>query len=115
MAVTIPESPNIGQILNNHVRRNRFHQSALARNIGVRSETIANFLRRPDNRISYIWRICFALNYNFFADIAAKLPATMRCAPTAKDERIAELEKEMQQLRTERDILQGVIDVLRPK
>lgn len=107
--------PHVGNMLNRHVRMNRYYQAALARDIGVRPETVANFLRRPDNKVSYIWRICHALNYNFLADLAALLPPTMPSAPNAKDARIAELEKELQQRTTERDTLQRVLEILREK
>lgn len=109
------EPPHIGKMLDRHVRSNRFHQASLARAIGVHSETIANFLKRPDNRISYLWKICFALRYNFLSDLAAQLPPTMPCAPTAKDERIAELEKKVQELEVECHTLQRVIDALKGK
>ena len=109
------EPPHIGKMLDEYVRSHRFHQASLARAIGVHSETIANFLKRPDNRISYLWKICFALRYNFLSDLAAQLPPTMPCAPTAKDERIAELEKKVQELEAECHTLQRVVDALKGK
>jgi prefoldin subunit 5 len=39
----------------------------------------------------------------------------MPCAPTLKDERIAQLEQQVQQLTQECATLQRVIDTLRPK
>lgn len=111
----LKEPPRFGDMLNAHMRRNRFYKSALARDIGVRHETIADFVKRPDNRLSYIWKICFALNHNFLSDLAAQLPPTMPCAPTAKDERIAELEKKVQELEAECHTLQRVIDALKGK
>jgi len=102
-------------MLNRHVRKHRYYQSALARDIGVRPETVADFLRRPDNKLSYLWRISNALNYNFLAELSALLPPDMPSAPNAKDARIAELEKEVQQLTAERDMLQRVLEMLRPK
>lgn len=106
------EAPHVGSLINRHLRRNRFYQAALARDIGVRRETIANFLKAPDNRISNLWKICFALNYNFLSDLAAQLPPTMPCAPTAKDQRIAELEKQLEELRSECHTLQRVVEAL---
>ena len=102
-------------MLNRHMRKHRYYKSALARDIGMNYETVVNFMRRPDNKVSYIWRICHALNYNFLADIAALLPPEMPSAPNAKDARIAELEKQVQQLTTECDTLQRVLEILRGK
>lgn len=115
MASKHPEPPHIGKMLDRHIRKYRFHQSSLARFVGVHTETIANFLKHPDNKISYIWRICFGLNYNFLSDIAAQLPPTMPCAPTPKDARIAELEKQMQELTAECATLQRVVDALQKR
>lgn len=115
MSQKLPDSPHIGTLLNAYIRKHRLYQSALARDIGKRPETVADFLKKPDNKISNLWKICFALNHNFFSDIAAQLPPEMPATPTAKDLRIAELEKQVQELKTERDNLQRVIDILRPK
>jgi DNA-binding XRE family transcriptional regulator len=109
------EPPHIGKMLNNYIRRNRYYQSALARDIGVRPETISDFLKRPDNKISNLWKVCFALNYNFLSDLAAKLPPAMPCAPTPKDQRMAELEKQVQELTAECQTLQRVVEALQQK
>lgn len=47
--------------------------------------------------------------------IGAQLPPTMPCAPTVKDQRIAELEKQLEELRTECRTLQRVVDALSGK
>ncbi|MCF8257175.1 MAG: hypothetical protein K9J06_06460, partial [Flavobacteriales bacterium] len=100
---------------NSHMRKHRYYKSALARDIGMHYETVVNFMRRPDNKVSYLWRICHALRYNFFADLAAQLPPTMPSAPNAKDARIAELELQLREMAIERDTLQRIVEVLRPK
>lgn len=107
--------PDFGSMLNKHIRRNRFYQAALARDIGVRSETVADFLKRPDNKVHTVWNICFALRRNFFYDLGALLPQDLPHATTPKDERIAELEKQVQELTIERDVLQKVLDILHAK
>lgn len=108
-------APHIGTLLNKHMRRHRYYKSALARDIGVNYKTVVKIMRRPDIKASFLWNICFALRYNFISDLAAQLPPEMPCAPTPKDERIAELEQQVQQLTTERDTLQRVLDILRPR
>jgi hypothetical protein len=85
--------PHIGQMLSKHIRKFRLYRSALARDIGVRRESIDHALKQDDMKLGNLWRICYALKYNFIADMAAQLPPEMPCAPTAKDARIAELEK----------------------
>lgn len=114
--IKIPSpSPHTGKMLRSHIRKHRYYQAALARDIGVRYKTVANFLKTPDNKVSNLWKVSFGLNYNFLSDIAAQLPPTMPCAPTAKDERIAELEKQLKEMTTECEILQRLVDALKPQ
>ena len=115
MMKTLTPPPHFGQMLKAHMRKHRYYQSALARDIGMRRESLADLLKRPDSKFSRLWHICFALRYNFLSDLAAQLPPTMPCAPTAKDERIAELEKKVQELEAECHTLQRVIDALKGK
>lgn len=109
------DPPNFGSILQRHIRKYRYYKSALARDIGMRRESLADLLKRPDSRLSSIWKICFALNYNFIADIAEQLPSDMPCAPSAKDKRIAELEEQLEALRAECRTLERIVEVLRMK
>lgn len=115
MEQSSPEAPHVGHMLNVHMRRHRYYKSALARDIGMNYETVVNFMRRPDIKVSYLWRICHALNYNFVAELAAQLPPAMPAPPGPKDDRIAELERQVQELTMECDTLQRVIDILRVK
>lgn len=111
----LPAAPHIGTLLNKHMRLHRYYKSALARDIGVNYKTVVNIMRRPDIKVSFVWNICYALNYNFFVDLANLLPPEMPSAPTAKDVRIAELEEQLRQMAAERDTLQRIVDVLRPR
>ncbi|MCF8257752.1 MAG: hypothetical protein K9J06_09370, partial [Flavobacteriales bacterium] len=61
MKIAPNEAPHVGHILNSHMRKHRYYKSALARDIGMHYETVVNFMRRPDNKVSYLWRICHAL------------------------------------------------------
>jgi DNA-binding Xre family transcriptional regulator len=115
MKTEATEAPHVGHMLNSHMRKHRYYKSALARDIGMNYETVVNFMRRPDIKVSYLWRICNALNYNFLAELAALLPPDMPSPPNAKDARIAELETQVQQLTTERDTLQRVLEILQQK
>lgn len=98
-----------------HIRKHRYYKSALARDLGRPYETIADYLKCPSIHVRILFEICQALNHNFFSDIAAQLPPEMPANPTPKDQRIAELEKQVQELSTERDNLQKVLDILRQK
>jgi hypothetical protein len=107
------EAPHIGQLLKAHIKEHRYYQSALARDLGVYPETVADFLKRPDNRLTVIWKICLALRYNFLSDLAAQLPPDLPCAPTAKDRRIAELEAQVEALQAECRTLERIVEALK--
>lgn len=111
----LPPAPNLGTILNTHMRRHRYYKSALARDIGVNYKTVVRIMRRPDISASMLWNICFALNYNFLSELAGMLPPTMPAPPTPKDTRIAELEAQVQQLTSECNTLQRIIDALKDR
>ena len=115
MSIPATASPQIGEMMDKHMRQHRYHKSALARKIGVNYKTVVNYMRSPDIRMIVLWNICHALRYNFLSDLAAQLPPDMPCAPTPKDQRIAQLEQQVQQLTQECATLQRVIDTLRPK
>jgi hypothetical protein len=115
MKFELTPAPNTGEMMDKHMRQNRYHKSALARKIDMNYETVVNIMRRPDNKVSTVWNICHALRYNFLSDLAAQLPHDMPCAPTSKDQRIAQLEQQVQQLTQECTILQRIIDTLRLK
>lgn len=104
-----------GKLLSDYIAQHRIRQSALARKIKRAPKTIYAYKKRSTMQCHVLLEICEGLNYNFFSDIAALLPGTMPAAPTAKDKRIEELEKELATVKNERDNLQKVIDILGKK
>ncbi len=104
-----------GKLLREYLNLHRIHQSALARKMKRASKTIYSYKKRGSIQSNVLMEICVALNYNFFSDIAILLPTTMPAAPTPKDKRIEELEKELASVRAERDNLQKVIAILGEK
>lgn len=110
-----PQPTHIGTMIAKYIRKNRFYRSAMARDMSIRRESLDYLLKRPDSRVSNLWKMSYALNYNFLADIAVQLPAQMPCQPNAKDKRIAELEKQVQELTTECNTLQRVVEALQKK
>ena len=109
------KAPHTGQMLTTYIKSKRIYQSALSRKLGRAGTTVSDFRKRSTIQTAILWEICHALNYNFFSDIAAQLPAEMPANPTPKDQRIAELEKQVSEIKTERDNLQQVIEILKHK
>jgi hypothetical protein len=107
--------PHTGKMLTAYIKSKRIYQSALTRKLGRNRGTLTAFRKRISIQTAILWEICHALNHNFFSDIAAQLPPEMPANPTPKDQRITELEKQLQELTTERNNLQKVLDILRQK
>ncbi|MGE0638371.1 MAG: helix-turn-helix domain-containing protein [Bacteroidia bacterium] len=109
------KAPDTGKMLTEYIKSNRIYQSALSRKLGRNVSTLKRFKKRSTIQTAILWELCNALNYNFISDLAAQLPPEMPARPTLKDQRIAELEKQVQELKSERDNLQRVIDIFQRK
>ena len=101
-------APNTGEMLKRLFKKRRIYQSGLAHQLGRRPETVADYTRRASIQTTLLWEICHVLKHNFFVDMGAQLPAdfaTELPGDTAKDERIAQLERELEVVKAERDVL----------
>ena len=98
-----------GQLLRKYVNQKRINQAGWARQQGVNATTIAQYLKNPDMRIGTLIAISQTLNHNFLQDIASLLPAQMPHTPNTLDEKLAALEKENEKLKTENELLKGLL------
>ena len=99
---------NSGELLKVYFEAHRTRKSALARKLNRHKSTVLAFQKNSTIQTAVLWEICYALEHNFFEDIASKLPTTFTTnAPVKLDleEKIIALETELAQTRTERDIL----------
>lgn len=115
MAINLIPAPHAGSLVKEYIKSNRLYQSALARDLGRRPETVSAYLKSNSLHTRVLFELSQALNRNFFSDIASLLPSAMSAAPTPKDQRVTELEKQLADMKTERDNLQKVLDILREK
>ena len=100
--------PHTGEMLRNYFEQRRTRKSALARLMSRSPDSIAEYQKRPSIQTAILWELCHHLKHNFFADIAAQLPAdfSTTVAPDgSKDARIAELELRLKIAEAERDVL----------
>ena len=103
----IPAPPHAGALLTNYIKTHRIYQSALGRVLGLRPASIQSYKRRAALQSDTLWSLSHALKHNFFADIAALLPAvftTDALPDSAPAARIAELEEQVKLLTVERDV-----------
>ena len=101
-------SPDTGMMLKAFFKKRRISKAALARTMNRAYKTLIAFTKGKTIQTALLWEISHALKHNFFADIATQLPdgyTTSAPADTAKDTRIAELQKE-------NDLLQAKYDAL---
>ena len=99
---------HIGSILSSYINKKRIAQAAIARALGVKSSTLAYYLKQPSIQSKTLLEISKILKYNFFMDIAQMLPDTYRTGTDIfeeRDKRIAELEEENKILKAEKAVL----------
>jgi hypothetical protein len=97
-----------GQMLKDFFAKKRIYKNALARHLGRGRTTLINYQKNASIQTAILWEISTILQHNFFADIACQMPPTFTTnAPqeTATAESIAALEKKLEIVTAERDIL----------
>ena len=100
-------APNIGELLRAYFKEKRIRKSGLARVMNRRPDTIYGYEKNSSIQTAILWELCHALQYNFFADLAAELPETYAKKATNNEqaEKIAQLEQEIVMLTREKNLL----------
>ena len=99
---------NTGHLLVKYFLAHRTRKAALARALNRDASSIMNYQKNATIQTAILWEISHVLKHNFFKDIAVTLPSdftTYAPIESQKDERIAELETQLLQAQTERNIL----------
>jgi hypothetical protein len=109
----VKDMPHVGELINAFIKKNRWPKSVIARKTLRSPVTIEGFLKRPSLQIAILWEISHATHYNFIADLAAQLPVDYGSnapnATQALEDRIAQLEQELEKMTDERDLLKEVL------
>lgn len=108
LANTERPAPNTGEMLKAVYKKRRISEAALGRKLNRRASTLASYEKNATIQTAVLWELCHALKHNFFLEISAQLPADYATnAPIdhSKDERIAELERELEILKAEKAVL----------
>lgn len=103
--------PHMGHLLGKRIREKKIVRAALARKIGVADTGVTRYLAQPSLQMAIIWKVGLAMGHNFFAELSDAFPvqvpdealaATQQAADALikaqlaeKDQRIADLEKEL--------------------
>jgi predicted transcriptional regulator len=111
--MTYPNQIHIGNLLKEHVKKNRLRLSGWARKAGLNYRTVSTYLNQSTMQLDTLLAICETLNYNFFKQIADTLPADM--PPVAENPlqaRITELEKQKSDLELQVKTLKEAIELM---
>lgn len=103
---------NFGAMLGAYFKKNRIYKSVLARKINRGDSTIVAYQKRPSIQSSIIEELSHAMKHNFFADMADLLPEAYSKDETKwieKDTKIANLEREIEILKAEKEVLLVVL------
>jgi len=105
----ISNIPSTGAMLRKYVDENRIRQAGWARKQNIKSDNVRKYLKRKSIRTDTLFKICHVLSYNFFYDLALALPQEFRHALTADQQRISVLEKEIETLRIQNELLERMV------
>ena len=108
---------NTGSMLKLKAKEKQFNNSQLSRKTGRRSSTVSALMKKTSVQVYVLWEFSLALKHNFFADLARQLDeaagsGVLENGQAGLTAQLAALEKENTELRTERDYLRKVVDVL---
>jgi len=113
---TIP-GLNTGEMIRGITEKRNLNNTEIGRKTGRTESTIKALLKKTSVQVYVLWEFSLALKHNFFADLAHQLDeaagnGVLENRQAGLTTRLAALEKENSELRTERDYLRKVVDVL---
>lgn len=103
---------NIGEIITNYFETKRIRRAALARKMGILLQSLLSYQKKTSLQTDKLWELSHALEHNFFADIAAQLPANFTTTTNIQAEnqqKMAALEKEIEKLKIEKEMLMEMV------
>jgi hypothetical protein len=107
------EMPHLGEMLQTYFDRKRTYQAALARAIKREPDTLRKYKQQHSLQAAILWELSHALKYNFFADLAAALPADFEKASSSemdeKNAEIADLRNQVALLERDKELLKEMM------
>lgn len=110
--ISTPPSPHIGNLLKTFFRARRTRKAVLARLMKRKASAISKFQKKESVQVYILWELSHHLQHNFFADLAAELPAEFTSnvpIDTRKDEKNERLREENRLLQAQLDALKQVL------
>ena len=103
---------HIGNMIKNYIDSENLKRTAIAHLMSIPNTAIYAYEKRESLKTSTVLRICHALKYNFFMDIANSLPVDYkynRGLSIAKDVLIEQQNAEITRLTHENNLLKELI------
>lgn len=104
--------PHIGKMLKRELKNKGMDFAGLARAMNKNRTGVWKYGKRDSLPLKLVWHLCIVLKHNFFAEMAAQLPAdfAINLPPgTGANDRIAQLESENRDLQMQLDLLKEVL------
>jgi len=99
---------SFGNLLKKYLTLHKISRASLARRLGMENSAISRYQKSDSVNFQIIAKLSHALKHNFFADLADLLPESYSKDKTKwmeKDARIAALEREIEILKAEKEVL----------
>jgi hypothetical protein len=106
------ESFHVGQYLSKLIASKKLKRSEITQMMGVQYSAFYGYENRPSLQFSIMIRLCHAMKYNIFLDIANRLPAEYehdKNLTSTQDNLLAQLQEENKKLKWENDLLKEMI------
>lgn len=103
---------HIGSMIRDYIEKNNLSRTRIALKMGLPNTVFYAYEKRASLQASNLLRLCENFQYNFFMDIANRLPESYvfdKTLRTSKDFIIAEQEAEITKLKLENQLMKEIL------
>ena len=108
MKKAVRKNIHLGTLIHNYLNENRIHGTTLASMIGKTGQMVTLYKSSPGMRTNTLEDVCYALEHNFFQDLANHLPSDFTVDArlnAGHNQLIAQLQEENKVLRIQNELL----------
>ncbi len=103
---------HIGKLLTKLIEEKKYKRSEIMGMIGLQSSAFYGYEMRYSLQCYIIWRLCYAMKYNIFLDLANSLPSDFdydKNKQNTKEQLLLELQEENKKLKWENELLKEIM------
>ncbi len=94
-----------GKLLADYIKKNKIRKTELGREINRTGLSILNYTRNVSIQTGILIEMCYALQHNFFSDIADQLPEGFSKTNLKQNSQVSEKDLLIEQLQEENKVL----------